>query len=113
MLERVYEAAKACSQLRDVIVATDSQEILDICHQRGWHARMTSPECKSGPERVHEVAQSEKADLYVNVQGDEPLARPEHLDALLKPMSRPQVMVSTIKVPCPAEDVSNPTAVKV
>jgi 3-deoxy-manno-octulosonate cytidylyltransferase (CMP-KDO synthetase) len=113
MLERVYEAAKACRQLRDVIVATDSQEILDICRQRGWNARMTSPDCKSGTERVREVAQTEKADVYVNVQGDEPLARPEHLDALLKPMQRHTVEVSTVMTPCPEHDIENPNAVKV
>jgi 3-deoxy-manno-octulosonate cytidylyltransferase (CMP-KDO synthetase) len=113
MLERVYEAAKACRQLRDVIVATDSEEILNICKQRGWNARMTSPTCKSGTERVREVAQSVPAEVYVNVQGDEPLARPEHLDALLKPMLQHSVEVSTVMTPCPAHDIENPNAVKV
>lgn len=113
MLERVYEAAKACRQLRDVIVATDSPEIMEVCQRRGWNARLTSPACKSGTERVREVAQTERADVYVNVQGDEPLARPEHLDALLKPMQRHTVEVSTVMTPCPAHDVENPNAVKV
>jgi 3-deoxy-manno-octulosonate cytidylyltransferase (CMP-KDO synthetase) len=51
--------------------------------------------------------------VYVNIQGDEPLARPEHVDALLRPMQDPKVMVSTIKTPCPPQDVDNPNAVKV
>jgi 3-deoxy-manno-octulosonate cytidylyltransferase (CMP-KDO synthetase) len=113
MLQRVYEAASACKQLRDVIIATDSQEILDVAKKHGWNARMTSPTCNSGTERVREVAQSEKADVYINVQGDEPLARPEHLDALLKPMQRHSVEVSTVMTPCPASDLENPNAVKV
>jgi 3-deoxy-manno-octulosonate cytidylyltransferase (CMP-KDO synthetase) len=113
MLQRVYEAARACRQLRDVIVATDSEEILAICKQRGWNVRMTSSDCRSGTERVREVAQSEPAEVYVNVQGDEPLARPEHLDALLKPMMRHTVEVSTVMTPCPVHDVENPNAVKV
>ena len=113
MLERVYTAARGCKQLADVIVATDSAEIMDVCAQHGWQARLTSDQHKSGTDRVHEVAQSVQADVYVNVQGDEPLARPEHIDALLTPMSRPEVMVGSIMTPCPAHDVANPNAVKV
>jgi len=62
---------------------------------------------------VYEVAQRIKADVYVNIQGDEPLARPEHLEALLGPMSDSKVRVSTIKTPCPPHDIDNPNAVKV
>ena len=79
MLDRVYHAAKGAPLLADVIVATDSQEIFDVCQKNGWHARLTSDQHRSGTDRVHEVAQSVEADVYVNVQGDEPLARPEHL----------------------------------
>ena len=113
MLAHVYEAARACSELQDVIVATDSEEIAAVCRRNGWHYRLTSPAHGSGTERVHEVAQAIAADVYVNVQGDEPLARREHLDMLLKLMQRDGVQVGTLKTPCPAEDVSNPNAVKV
>ncbi len=113
MLDRVYNAAKAAPMLADVIVATDSQEILDVCRQHGWNARMTSDQHRSGTDRVHEVAQTIDADVYVNVQGDEPLARPEHLTALLGLMERDSVQVGTLKTPCMKEDVANPNAVKV
>jgi 3-deoxy-manno-octulosonate cytidylyltransferase (CMP-KDO synthetase) len=113
MLAFVYEAARACSQLQDVIVATDSEEVAAVCRQHGWHCRLTSPTHRSGTERVHEVAQSVEADVYVNVQGDEPLARREHLDVLLELMERPGVEVGTLKTPCSTEDVNNPNAVKV
>jgi 3-deoxy-manno-octulosonate cytidylyltransferase (CMP-KDO synthetase) len=113
MLAHVYEAARACTQLQDVIVATDSEEIATVCRQNQWRYRLTSPEHRSGTDRVHEVAQTIDADVYVNVQGDEPLARREHLDALLALMSRNEVQVGTLKTPCAAEDVSNPNAVKV
>jgi len=112
MIQRVYEAARACRGVRDVIVATDSDEIFALCKKQGWNARMTSPECRSGTDRVREVAQNVEAEIYVNVQGDEPLARPEHLDALLSVM-KPGVEVGTIYTRCPDEDVLNPNAVKI
>lgn len=113
MLAYVYEAALACSRLQDVIVATDSEEIAAACRQNGWNCRMTSPQHRSGTERVHEVAQSVPADVYVNIQGDEPLARREHLDSLLALMERDDVQVGSLKTPCAAEDLNNPNAVKV
>lgn len=113
MVQRVYEAARNCPLLRDVIIATDSEEVLALAASRGWRAEMTSPAHRSGTDRVYEVAQRIAADVYVNIQGDEPLARPEHLEALLEPMQRPEVMVSTIKTPCPAHEIGNPNAVKV
>jgi 3-deoxy-manno-octulosonate cytidylyltransferase (CMP-KDO synthetase) len=120
MLERVYSAARACTQLADVIVATDSQEIMDVCRAYGWRSQMTSAEHRSGTDRVHEVATglmrsgaANENTVFVNVQGDEPLARPEHIDALLKPMHTPNVLISTVCTPCKPEDVANPNAVKV
>lgn len=113
MLERVYHAAKAAPDLADVIIATDSEEILDVCRRHDWHARLTSDQHRSGTDRVHEVAQTVAADVYVNVQGDEPLARPEHLAVLLALMGNESIEVGTLKTPCAQEDVSNPNAVKV
>ncbi len=113
MLAYVYEAARACPKLQDVIVATDSQAIADVCGENHWNFVLTSPEHRSGTDRVHEVAQKIDADVYVNLQGDEPLARREHLEALLALMEREDVVVGTLKTPCPAEDMNNPNAVKV
>ncbi len=113
MLSYVYAAARACSQLQDVIVATDSEEIALVCCENGWSHRLTSAQHRSGTERVHEIAQFIAADVYVNVQGDEPLTRPEHLDLLLGLMEKKGVEVGTLKTPCSPEDVANPNAVKV
>jgi 3-deoxy-manno-octulosonate cytidylyltransferase (CMP-KDO synthetase) len=113
MLAYVYQAARACPQLHDVIVATDSDEIADLCRQNGWNVRLTSADHRSGTDRVHEVAQSVEADVYINVQGDEPLARREHLELLLNLMQREDVQVGTLKTQCPDEDIANPNAVKV
>lgn len=113
MLAHVYEATRACSRLSEVVVATDSNEIARVCRENRWHVHMTSPEHRSGTDRVHEVAQSLDADVYVNVQGDEPLARSEHLDVLLAMMERQDVQVGTLKTLCAPEDIDNPNAVKV
>jgi 3-deoxy-manno-octulosonate cytidylyltransferase (CMP-KDO synthetase) len=113
MLAHVYEAARACSRLEDVIVATDSEEIAGVCRLHGWDYRMTSPQHRSGTDRVYEVAQAIEADVYVNVQGDEPLARREHLDILLGLMEREGVEVGTLKTPCSPTDATNSNAVKV
>ncbi|HEY4901155.1 MAG TPA: 3-deoxy-manno-octulosonate cytidylyltransferase [Terriglobales bacterium] len=113
MLAHVYEAARACSALHDVIVATDSEEIASVCRNNGWSVRLTSPAHRSGTDRVHEVAQMVDADVYVNVQGDEPLARREHLEVLLQLMADRAVEVGTLKTPCAEDDIGNPNAVKV
>jgi 3-deoxy-manno-octulosonate cytidylyltransferase (CMP-KDO synthetase) len=113
MLGWVYAAAKSSPSLADVIVATDSPEIMDVCRENGWNAVMTSAAHRSGTDRVHEVASSVEADVYVNIQGDEPMTRPEHIAALLDLMSRPNVEVATLKRVCNPDDINNPNAVKV
>ena len=109
----VYEAVRTAPLLSEVIIATDSEQILEVCRRHGWKAQMTSATHRSGTERVHEVSNSMAADVYVNVQGDEPLVRPEQISVLLDVMKDPAVEVGTVKTPCPKEDVGNPNAVKV
>jgi len=113
MIGHVYRGVSASPLLDDVIVATDSEEILQVCDKHHWKARMTSSEHRSGTERVHEIANAVAADVYLNVQGDEPLTRPEHIAALLEVMKDPAVLVGTLKTPAAAIDIPNPNAVKV
>lgn len=113
MLAWVWEAAQACPQLNDLLVATDSEEIADLCRENGWACQLTSPNLASGTDRVHAISQLVDADVYVNIQGDEPLLKPEHLTALLEPFTKPHVEVTTLKVPCTPENIHNPNAVKV
>lgn len=113
MLRWVYEAAKACPQLDDVLIATDSAEVAELCERSGWRFQLTSPDLPSGTDRVHAVSQIIPADIYVNIQGDEPLLKPQHIAALLRPLDQPQVEVSTLKVLCTSENIANPNAVKV
>jgi 3-deoxy-manno-octulosonate cytidylyltransferase (CMP-KDO synthetase) len=109
----VYEAVRSSPLLDDVIAATDSTEILEVCAQKGWKAEMTSNNHRSGTERVHELSGRVKADVYINVQGDEPMTRPEHIATLLEVMKDPAVQVGTVMTPALPEDISNPNAVKV
>src|SRR5215469_16782691 len=113
LIGHVYNGVRRSPLLADVIVATDSEEILSVCREHGWHARMTSPKHASGTERVQEVSCAEPADVYVDVQGDEPLTRPEHIASLLGVMRDESVLVGTLKVRAAAIDIANPNAVKV
>jgi len=113
LIARVYEGVRSSPLLEDVIIAADSDEIMQVCRQHGWNARMTSAAHRSGTERVREISNLVAADVYLNVQGDEPLTRAEHIAALLDLMKDPTVQVGTLKTPASAEDIHNPNAVKV
>jgi 3-deoxy-manno-octulosonate cytidylyltransferase (CMP-KDO synthetase) len=114
MLAWVVEAALRCPQLDAVVVAADSDEVAELCQQNGWECEMTDTDLPSGTDRMRAVAAKRDADIYVNVQGDEPLLRPEHIAALLAPFTRGlHVDVSTVKVRCSTDNIGNPNAVKV
>ena len=113
LVGRVYEAVAKSNLLSDVIIATDSDEILQVCEKHGWHARMTSSSHRSGTERVHELSNLIRADVYINVQGDEPLTRSEHIALLLEVIANPAVEVGTLMTPAAVIDIPNPNAVKV
>jgi 3-deoxy-manno-octulosonate cytidylyltransferase (CMP-KDO synthetase) len=113
MLGWVYRAALACPQLDQVLIATDSTEVVAYADSEGWPSLMTSADLASGTDRVHAVSAVVDADIYVNIQGDEPLIRAEHIDALLRPFALPEAEVTTLSTPCTAEEVDDPNAVKV
>ena len=83
MVQHVYERAQQSRYLTDVLVATDDDRIADVVRRFGGRARMTSPDHRSGTDRLAEVAHSEPAAIYVNIQGDEPLIDPEAIDAAI------------------------------
>jgi 3-deoxy-manno-octulosonate cytidylyltransferase (CMP-KDO synthetase) len=109
----VYEAVRSSPLLAEVLIATDSEEILQVCRDHGWNAQMTAPTHRSGTERVHEVSGRTPADVYINVQGDEPLTRPEHIATLLQVMGNSAAQVGTLMTPAAEADIPNPNAVKV
>jgi 3-deoxy-manno-octulosonate cytidylyltransferase (CMP-KDO synthetase) len=109
----VYEAVRLSPLLSDVIIATDSEEIMSVCRQHGWNVRLTSSQHHSGTERVHEISNTDSAEVYINVQGDEPLVRAEQIASLLQVMENPAAQVGTLMTPAASEDIRNPNAVKV
>jgi len=109
----VYEAVRRSPLLSDVLIATDSDEIMDVCQQHGWNAQMTSSAHRSGTERVHQISHRIAADVYINVQGDEPMVRPEQIAALIQVMENSSVQVGTLMTAAAPEDIHNPNAVKV
>jgi 3-deoxy-manno-octulosonate cytidylyltransferase (CMP-KDO synthetase) len=113
MLGWVYRAALACPQLDQVLIATDAAEVVAFADSQGWPSVMTSTTLASGTDRVNAVADLVDADIYVNIQGDEPLLRPEHIDSLLWPFSRTNAEVTTLSTPCTPQEINDPNAVKV
>ena len=113
LLAWVVEAALRCPQIGNVVVAADSNEVAELCSIRGWQCLMTSPELPSGSDRLFAVSHEIDADIYINIQADEPLLEPAHIKALLRPFDNPQVPVSTLKVRCPQDSVGDPNVVKV
>jgi 3-deoxy-manno-octulosonate cytidylyltransferase (CMP-KDO synthetase) len=113
LLAWVHRAALACPQLDEIVIAADSAEVAELCRQRGWRCILTSPELPSGTDRLFAVSHEVDAAIYVNIQGDEPLLQPQHVAAMLAPFARPEVEVTTLKVLCTPENVTNPNAVKV
>jgi 3-deoxy-manno-octulosonate cytidylyltransferase (CMP-KDO synthetase) len=83
MIEHVWERANMSRYLSDVLVATDDERIANAVHKFGGRVRMTRADHPTGTDRLAEIASSEDAALYVNIQGDEPLIDPEAIDAAI------------------------------
>jgi len=110
----VYRRAHQSSLLTDLLVATDSEEVVAVCRAHGIPAVMTSPEHPSGTDRVWEVARGRAADVYANIQGDEPLITPEHIRALVEPFQRrPDTQVVTLKARATSDEAASPSVNKV
>lgn len=114
MVCRVWERARRAPHLAEVLVATDADEVVEACRRFGIPAMMTSPDHPSGTDRIWEVAQQRRADVYVNVQGDEPLVTPGHIERLVEPfLTRPETRVSTLCIRAAAEEAPSPSVNKV
>jgi len=115
MIQRVYTRAKSARRVDRVIVATDDERIVKAVTSFGGEARMTRADHRTGTERVAEVAAHIEGDVFVNVQGDEPLLDPAAVDtAVAALLEEPEAAVATVATPIkiPA-DIMDPNVVKV
>ena len=118
MIERVWARVGRAKRISRVIVATDDERILKAVTGFGGEAVMTRAEHRSGTERVAEVAAIAVRggdDIFVNVQGDEPLIEPAAIDAAVEAVEADeQVSIATLAVPIPRPaDIMDPNVVKV
>jgi 3-deoxy-D-manno-octulosonate cytidylyltransferase len=115
MIVRVWRQARQARIAERVIVATDDERILHAMGEAGGEVLMTSPNHQSGTDRVAEVAERVKADIYINVQGDQPFIAPADLEALAAPMiADPELAMATLAIPITdADEWHNPNKVKV
>jgi 3-deoxy-manno-octulosonate cytidylyltransferase (CMP-KDO synthetase) len=114
MIQRVYERAKLAKQANQVIVATDDERIVKAVQEFGGDARMTRTDHRTGTERVAEVAAHVEGDIFVNVQGDEPLLEPAAVDmAVTSLLEEPMASISTVATPIKTPgDIMDPNVVK-
>src|SRR5437899_10235840 len=115
MIQRVYERAKLAERADRVIVATDDERIVKAVEGFGGEVRMTRTEHRTGTERVAEVAAREDGDVFVNVQGDEPLLDPIAIDVAVNSLlEEPQASISTVATPIKTPGViMDPNALQV
>ncbi len=115
MVQRVYEQARKSRLLSRVVVATDDDRIAQAVKSFGGEYLMTSPEIKSGSDRVAAVAEMMDGDIFVNVQGDEPLIAPEMIDQGVQLLldSRDAEVGTLAKKIESLDDLVNPNVVKV
>ena len=114
MIERVWDQAKKATRLSELIVATPDEAIKDAVEAFGGVAAMTSDQHRSGTDRLAEVARRLEADIFVNIQGDEPLIDPATIDLSVEPLLTDETAsMSSLMCPCPLEELDNPACVKV
>lgn len=118
MVWYVYQQALKAKGLSAVYVATDDQRIVDVCNQYGMNVIMTSDQHKTPNDRVHEVSTKIDADIYVCINGDEPLIEPEVIERAIPEESDEQDLeyfysnvITTIENPVEVVDPTNIKAV--
>ncbi|MDD3876709.1 MAG: 3-deoxy-manno-octulosonate cytidylyltransferase [Bacteroidales bacterium] len=118
MIQRVYEQAKKCQNLNDVVVATDDERIFNHVNNFGGKVLMTSSVHTSGTERCNEayqIIESKKQhfDIILNIQGDEPFISPTQIDKVIACFTHADIQIATLaKTITDFEELKNPNVVK-
>ncbi len=97
MIWWVYQQCMKVESLDEIIVATDDQRIVDVCNQLSLRVCLTSDSCKTGSDRVAEVAEKIEGDLFVNIQGDEPVIEPAMIQEVIDIFNDSSVYFGTLK----------------
>jgi len=115
LIQRVYEQARKVELLDDILVATDNEEIFKVVENFEGKAIMTSSNCRSGTDRVAEVARGLNADIFVNIQGDEPLISPEVISKVAQVLIEDKTIdIATVARKITTQkELNNPNVVKV
>jgi len=114
MLHRVWEKCAQVVKPDDIIVATDDERIRSHCLGNDIQVEMTSSSCLTGTDRLYEVALKRKSDIYINVQGDEPLVSPEDIKAVIDASkNEPEIIFNAMCQINEEADFRNPNVPKV
>ncbi len=114
LVQHAFEVAARVPGIDELLVAADDARIVDAVRAFGGEAILTSREHRTGTERVAEVARERAADLYVNLQCDEPLARPADVARLVEGLrGRPDASCATLFHAIDAREAERPSAVKI
>jgi 3-deoxy-manno-octulosonate cytidylyltransferase (CMP-KDO synthetase) len=114
MIQHVYERGLLVPNIRSVVVATDDVRIMEVVQRFGGRCLLTSTEHPSGTDRLVEVMSMLPADIYVNLQGDEPLIQPSDVGTLVAGMlSDPFIEVATLCHNVSLAEANSPSTVKV
>jgi len=116
MVLHIVEKVEQAKNLHEIVVLTDDQRILDTVASAGYRAVMTSSNCASGTDRIAEYMQQDASgDIFVNIQGDEILLDPNHIDQLITNFTEnPASQMGTIAHPVSDPEILNdPTTAKV
>jgi len=114
VLQHVWEKAKRCMHIEDVLIACDHADILKAAAAFGAKAVMTRANHASGSDRIAEAVRELKCDIVVNIQGDEPFIDPKTIDALTVLLKNDVdlSMGTVIKEITSDEEFANPNVVK-
>lgn len=105
MIQWVAELSARAVGNQNVFIATDDLQIKSAVTEMGYQVVMTSDQCLTGTDRLAEVAQQVDADIYINVQGDEPLVDPDDiLKAIKAKMTHPSDVINGYAVISSNED---------
>ena len=115
MIQHIWEQAKKSRLLTEVYIACDDDNVLKVAGKFGAQVRMTSPKLASGTDRIADAVRDINADIILNIQGDEPLIKPEVIDRLAQALCEHDAysMATGITVIHDEADLHNPNVVKV